>query len=933
MRIFACFALTLFTCLPCSWGATPVDTTIFSAGPNGVKLSWNVIPGRTYLVQSTTNLSAPWQNAMPAPSTLTSTTNFIAQIFPPDSSTRFFRVSLVDTIGPDIYRMEPGAGGIAVGRQAEIRAWLRDDTGIATNTITLTVADRPPVVFGDPRLRFADGLLTYTPGAGEFLGAAGDTVTVSLAAADTLGNQTTNFAWSFQLGLPVIPSTNIVFVGGGGAAAAPARVTRSATAQPPPSLTLLSTNGNAFSFSYTGVSSGLTPGQFLVNTNLVTGYTRAVVSFTENTANHTVVVITRPARLAELLQQGSFSAGSLVEIQSTPTGLQSAGKLVDAAFATGLGLNFNFDLAQTVYDDGVLNVELLPGSFLNLSGRLDLDVNIKDSRLREFETKVSGTSDFRLEARATASGALNRTPSVALIKPVHQLYGGFIGALPVWVELVYEINLGCDLHLEAQASYTQGLSGTKDILVGRRYTEAGGWTTSFENPPAGFTVLGPTWQVETTGNLRLNLQPKVTAYIYSTAGVSLDLQPYGELTGRAQANPHEWELSWYGGLSSTLGLDLSGWDETWAELPSVSFDLIPRTLLWHIGSLAGAPEITTQPKSQLVRFNDTASLSVEAIGETPLIYRWFKDGRLLTDDFLITGSRTPFLRVKNVKAYDEGDYQVEVSNAKGRKMSDRAKVQIYFEPDPSVQKPADRVVSLPGDVKLEMVGIPAGTFTMGSPANEVDRHPDEGPQTQVTISHGFWMGKYEVTQSEYLNVTGSNPSSFRGDVNRPVETVSWNDAISYCSKLTERERTAGRLPSGYVYRLPTEAEWEYAARAGSVTRFSYGDDPGYTKLNDYAWSLANSSNTTHPVGQKLANDWGLYDMTGNVREWCLDRYGTYPGGSVKDPRGPASGSYRVYRGGSWLDFGWYCRSALRLIIYPDIRYDIIGFRVVLAPGQ
>ena len=170
-------------------------------------------------------------------------------------------------------------------------------------------------------------------------------------------------------------------------------------------------------------------------------------------------------------------------------------------------------------------------------------------------------------------------------------------------------------------------------------------------------------------------------------------------------------------------------------------------------------------------------------------------------------------------------------------------------------------------------------------------------------------------------------------MNRPVERVSWNDAINYCAKLTEKEHQAGRLPSEYVYRLPTEAEWEYAARAGSTARFSYGDDPGYTKLKDYAWYDSNSSSTTHPVGQKLANAWGLYDMAGNVWEWCLDWYGKYPGGNVTDPRGPASGSPRVFRGGSWDSVAWHCRSAIRYGGDPGGRYGIFGFRVVLAPGQ
>jgi formylglycine-generating enzyme required for sulfatase activity len=154
------------------------------------------------------------------------------------------------------------------------------------------------------------------------------------------------------------------------------------------------------------------------------------------------------------------------------------------------------------------------------------------------------------------------------------------------------------------------------------------------------------------------------------------------------------------------------------------------------------------------------------------------------------------------------------------------------------------------DVRTNMVFIPPGTFRMGSLTNEADRVDDEGPQTAVTISRGFWMGKYELTRGEYLALMGSNPSGFPGDSNRPLENVSWNDATNYCGQLTKRERAVGRIATNSVYRLPTEAEWEYACRAGTSTPFSYGDDPGYTKLTDYAWYYANSGETTHPVGQK-----------------------------------------------------------------------------------
>jgi formylglycine-generating enzyme required for sulfatase activity len=245
------------------------------------------------------------------------------------------------------------------------------------------------------------------------------------------------------------------------------------------------------------------------------------------------------------------------------------------------------------------------------------------------------------------------------------------------------------------------------------------------------------------------------------------------------------------------------------------------------------------------------------------------------------------------------------------------------------------ITNVPPDTNAPpgMVRVPAGTFTMGSPTTEPDRDPDEGPQTQVMISHDFWISQYVVTQEEYLSVMGSNPSYFTGDTKRPVEQVSWHEATNYCSELTMRQRAAGQLPNGYVYRLPTEAEWEYACRAGNTTRFGYGEDPVYTQLGNYAWYDANSGSVTHPVGQKQPNAWGLYDMHGNVYEWCGDWYGTYPGVIVTDPKGAATGSYRVMRGGCWYYGAKYCRSANRGSSSPDIRHSSVGFRLVLTPDQ
>jgi len=261
-----------------------------------------------------------------------------------------------------------------------------------------------------------------------------------------------------------------------------------------------------------------------------------------------------------------------------------------------------------------------------------------------------------------------------------------------------------------------------------------------------------------------------------------------------------------------------------------------------------------------------------------------------------------------------------------------------------------------------MVWIPCGTFTMGSPVTEPSRQEEEGPLTQVKISQGFWMKKHEVTQREYASMMGNNPSWYNGirieggqqfnygtNLERPVEQVSWNDAVAYCAALTETERAAGRLPVGYVYRLPTEAEWEYACRAGSTTPFNFGsilragmaafyDAYEYPPCDEWLdcfnpERFGNSPTNTLSVGSYAPNAWGLFDMHGNVLELCQDRYDSYPGGSVVDPQGAAVGMFRVCRGGHFQEYPSGCRSAARTwAVFEYLRAPLLGFRVVLAPG-
>jgi formylglycine-generating enzyme required for sulfatase activity len=221
------------------------------------------------------------------------------------------------------------------------------------------------------------------------------------------------------------------------------------------------------------------------------------------------------------------------------------------------------------------------------------------------------------------------------------------------------------------------------------------------------------------------------------------------------------------------------------------------------------------------------------------------------------------------------------------------------------------------------VWIPPGTFVMGSPVSEAERNPIELQHT-VTLTRGFWMSDHETTQAEYQAVMGNNPSWFKG-TNLPVEGVSWNDAALYCQKLTERERAAGAITAQQEYRLPTEAEWEYAARAGTT-----GARHGELDAIGWWYGTWSSGRQTHPVRQKAANAWGLHDMIGNVSEWCADWYGEYPTGNLTDPMGPNSGSYRVYRGGSWYFKADRQRSACRGRTTPDSHNYDLGFRPALS---
>lgn len=258
----------------------------------------------------------------------------------------------------------------------------------------------------------------------------------------------------------------------------------------------------------------------------------------------------------------------------------------------------------------------------------------------------------------------------------------------------------------------------------------------------------------------------------------------------------------------------------------------------------------------------------------------------------------------------------EAQGVIGRERKKKPKPKPVVKPDKAKQEAAQRRQRELSKLEKNMVYVQGGTFTMGARADDSEAYDNEKPVHQVTLS-SYYICKYEVTQSLWKAVMGSNPSYFKGD-NLPVENVSWNDCQEFISKLNAL--------TGQHYRLPTEAEWEFAARGGnSSCGYKYS---GSSTLSDVAWYNPNSGQNTHPVGTKSHNELGLYDMSGNVDEWCSDWYGIYNSSAQTNPSGPWRGGYRVYRGGSWCSTATDCRSAYRNFYTRDGGLRTLGLRLV-----
>ena len=343
-----------------------------------------------------------------------------------------------------------------------------------------------------------------------------------------------------------------------------------------------------------------------------------------------------------------------------------------------------------------------------------------------------------------------------------------------------------------------------------------------------------------------------------------------------------------------------------------------------------------QARMMCMTFKDDADQSVVhdyARGEWVLAEQKMQKAEDATDPAeavrLFTEARQDFAKIPRIAFQREQEAKEKAAERVANKNNQNKPVNISEDTEPKIEK--KKTVDLGNDVGMDMVWLRAGTFKMGSrQVSQSSRRrnqggstipPDETPVRAVTISKGFWICQHEITQAQWVQIMGNNPSRFTENPRNPVEQVSWNDCYAFIEMLNQRVGAS-------IFRLPTEAEWEYACRAGGSSVYNFGND--LSALHNYAWFSGNSEAKTHPVGSKRPNSWGLYDMHGNVSEWVLDWYDPtiYQKGNATDPYGPNSGIFRVRRGGAWSYHYSRLRSAARDHDLPDMRADVFGFRVV-----
>ena len=685
------------------------------------------------------------------------------------------------------------------------------------------------------------------------------------------------------------------------------------------------------------------------------GLLRKVTSITQE--GDQVVVETTQARLTDLIEEGTISVSKTLTTNDINTSnatvktlkgvsLAMQPTMRNARVAAAVGIDpetelFNWKLQDVVlYDrdgnENTLNDQVVANGEISFGLGFDLEIQIKWLKVQSLTFTTTPWQTAELSISSTISQSIEEkvwlaefyAAPIEVIVPIpvppFALPVVFVPVVTLYVGLDGEVSVDLDTWVAESASLTAGIEYKNSE-----------WSP-IRDLDIDFNYLLP--DISASASIKGYVEPDLALMIYGVVGPYSTLQGYLKLDADIYADPW-WSL--YAGITVGAGvkIEVIGYEIVKKEFPDIinyekELAHAEHSATWYKdadgdGYSDGTSQISVdRPATDYYQESELTATSGDCNDNDDSIYPGATE---ICDDGIdqdcdgseLAGSAT-WYRDQDEDGYgDPNDSTQADVQPEGYVSNNDDNCPNTYNPD-QADSDGDGI----GDVCEEPLGmtfqlIRAGTFTMGSPTDELFRGSDE-TQHEVTLSKDFYIQTTEVTQGQWKAVMGSNPSYFSdcGD-DCPVEYVSWNDIQEFIEKLNEMEGTD-------KYRLPTEAEWEYACRAGSTTAFANGDITetgcGYDpNLDQMSWYCGNSDDKTHPVAQKEPNDWGLYDMHGNVREWCQDWYGDYPTDPVTDPSGPSSGTYRVIRGGGWFSYARHCRSADRLSFDPAVLN--FGFRV------
>lgn len=630
--------------------------------PATVRLDWHAIPGHTYRVMITTNLvDQPWQDAVPGGMVAGSVIGAYTE--PPPARSAFFRIQKEDTHPPEIESLIPAADAIAVQSNATISITVTDETGIDTDSIVLTIAQWEEVTLASPYLTYDNGTITFAPP--DVLGQAGEMITNILTIADTLGHTLSNHTWTFQLARPAEVDDDFLPLtappqGQGVQALAEGvpetRIRTLANVQPIDTKAeyhIVSVTSNTVVFSYQGEPPAIPEGKILVSFDAAHPFYRRATSNLVDESQSQIAVWTVDIALTELVTEGSLSSSAFMSADPSPLGIRAASSDLNL-----LHVEFGDDLSGTVlFEDGGLKLHL-PQASWGFAGSVDVSFDLLLAQLRSLDASAKGTLTLDLSPEAFFNQAVNGGGEFPLVQPVTKLFGGMIGIVPVWVEVIMELNAGYEYSASDSGVVSTRVQAEKDLTfyVKLRQNQ---WTHNVHNPPIVLESDPIYWQLEGTANAKVYVQPTLTVLVYSLAGLRADIKPYAEFDGQYQLNPIAYDLGLYLGMSSTLGIESRVWYSAWGNKPEWElFDL--KWPLWtesYPTTLAPA-FLASFPNREVVTGN-AVTLSANASGNPNPNYKWYFNGERIVGE---TGGE---YNIRAVNSAHSGTYSVTAFNSAG----------------------------------------------------------------------------------------------------------------------------------------------------------------------------------------------------------------------------------------------------------------------------